>query len=468
MQDLREVDMKTRNFIFIRVYLVLAVLFIFSCNMPGLAPESEAENLRQTVQALSTSVADKNNAEEVNPTLVPTHEPALDTAEETVPPTEEIPATPIAHSLVPAQPGWVTRWFNDTDSSRTSNEGRAPGGDTFSKNIFERPFSANDMQFRPDLDINKAEVSSDDNFIYFTIYLNGVNPQTSNLSGNYGVELDTDYDGRGNYLILITNPDGTEWQMENVTAYKDSGKKVGGARPMSADGPTGYTGYDQTIFSLDNLSDPDAAWGRVSPKGSSTVELAFKRGLIGGRSSFLWSIWADDGVKDPSMYDYNDHFTLNEAGSPYQDANYPLKSLALVDSTCREIYNFTPTGDIPGLCAVPATATPVPPTVTPAPKLGSFSGVVFSDKNNNGSRDAGEGTWCLTVSIWYHEGSCSGAGIIAAVPLGGGCTFSQGNLPAGQYCVSASGYSFTTPKQVTVNVPAGGNASVLFGVAVAE
>jgi hypothetical protein len=256
--------------------------------------------------------------------------------------------------------------------------------------------------------------------------------------------------------------------MENVTAFKDSARKVGGARPMSSDAPAGYVGYDQKIFSLENLGDPDAAWGRVSPKGSSMVEIAFKRSLIGGSGQFLWSVWADDGVKDPEKFDYNDHFTLAEAGSSYKDANYPLKALSLVDSTCREVFNVTPTGDIPGLCALPPTVTPTikptVPTEPPPPSLGSFSGLVFSDNNNNGSREAGEGPWCSGVSIWYHEGPCSSVGLLAAVSKDASCNFSRGSLPAGQYCVSASGYEFTTPAQVTVNVPGGGNASVMFGI----
>lgn len=446
------------------VFLIPAILVIFSCNFPGFDSNSEADNLRLTVQALSTSVADDESAppEDKSP-ADQVVEPTLEGPSAS--PEPDIPPTPIPHSLVPAQPGWVARWFNDTDSSRTSGENRAPGGDTFSKNIYERPFTANDMAFRPDLDINKAEVSSDTNFIYFTLYLKGTNPQTSNLVGNYGVELDTDYDGRGNYLLLVSNPEGTEWQMENVTAYKDSGKKVGGTRPMSADAPSDYIGYDQTIFSLENLSDPDAAWGRISPKGNAIIELAFKRGLIGGKSSFLWSVWADDGVKDPAKYDYNDHFTVSEAGSPYKDANYPLKSLALVDSTCREIFNFTPTGDIPGLCALPPTVTPTPePTEVPPPSLGGITGMVFSDNNNNGSREAGEGPWCSGVSVHYYPGVCGTVGVIGAVALSGGCSFSTANLPAGPYCVEASGYQFTTPSEVNVNVPAGGNASVLFGI----
>ena len=450
-----------------KAFLLLVVLLIYSCNMPGFGPTDQEKNLQKTVEALSTAVAGKDGStpvpEQAQPAPADSQVPATSAPEPTA--TPEIPPTPIPHSLKPAQPGWVARWFTDTDSGRTSGENRAPGGDNFSKNIYERPFTANDMVFRPDLDLNKAEISSDSNFIYFTIYLKGTNPQTGGLQGWYGAELDTDMDGRGNYLILASNPTGTEWLMENVTAYKDLGKKVGGARPMNSDAPSDYVGYDQTIFSLQNLSDPDAAWGRVSPKGSSIVEIAFKRSLVGGAGQFLWSVWADDGVKDPAKFDYNDHITSSEAGSPYKDANYPLKALSLVDSTCREVFNFTPTGDIPGLCALPPTVTPTPePTDVPPPSPGSISGSVFSDNNNNGHREAGEGPWCSGVSVWYHNGPCSSAGILASIPMGGSCNFHVGSLPAGQYCVSASGYEFTTPRQVTVNVPAGGNAGVLFGI----
>jgi hypothetical protein len=83
------------------------------------------------------------------------------------------------------------------------------------------------------------------------------------------------------------------------------------------------------------------------------VDLAFKRSLVGGANMFLWNVWADDGVKNPASFDYNDHFSASEAGSPYKDADYPLKALALVDNTCRETYHFTPTADIPGLCSPP-------------------------------------------------------------------------------------------------------------------
>jgi hypothetical protein len=122
---------------------------------------------------------------------------------------------------------------------------------------------------------------------------------------------------------------------------------------MQPDPPTGYTGYDQVIFSVKDLEDPDAAWARISPKGSAIVDLAFKRSLVDGADKFLWNVWTDDGVKNPASFDYNDHFSASEAGSPFKGADYPLKALAQVDNTCRETYRFTPTTDIPGLCSPP-------------------------------------------------------------------------------------------------------------------
>jgi hypothetical protein len=56
---------------------------------------------------------------------------------------------------------------------------------------------------------------------------------------------------------------------------------------------------------------------------------------------------------DWSMFEFNDHFTLEQAGSPLKEdaKNYPLKALWGVDNTCRMPSGFTPsTGSMPGLC----------------------------------------------------------------------------------------------------------------------
>jgi hypothetical protein len=124
-------------------------------------------------------------------------------------------------------------------------------------------------------------------------------------------------------------------------------------------------GYETLVFDQGQGPDPDAAWIRRSPSNPSQIQIAFKHSLIGLDSEFLWGGWADEGVRQPGWFDYNDHFTLADAGSPIGgNNNYPLKSMASLDNTCRWGFGFTPTGSEPGVCYVPPTPTP---TSTPKP-----------------------------------------------------------------------------------------------------
>jgi len=85
----------------------------------------------------------------------------------------------------------------------------------------------------------------------------------------------------------------------------------------------------------------------------NVVELAFKNSLTGGeKGKFIWLPWSDADMLDWSLFDYNDHFTLEQAGYPKKDdlKNYPIKAIWGVDNTCRIPSGFTPTGSMPGLC----------------------------------------------------------------------------------------------------------------------
>ena len=146
------------------------------------------------------------------------------------------------------------------------------------------------------------------------------------------------------------------------------------SRPIFADAPNNADSYDQDLFSINNLQDPDAAWCRLI--SSSEVQIAFKQTIVNNPKIFLWGVWADDGVRQPNLLDYNDTFTLDQAGSPIKNSSqYPLKELYLVDNTCRESYGYEPAGNEYGLCPRPkptATSTPEPtstkkprPSITP-------------------------------------------------------------------------------------------------------
>jgi hypothetical protein len=64
---------------------------------------------------------------------------------------------------------------------------------------------------------------------------------------------------------------------------------------------------------------------------------------------------------DWSLFEFNDHFTFEQAGYPLKEdaKNYPIKAVWGVDNTCRVPSNFTPEGYMPGLCpsTIPVTGS---------------------------------------------------------------------------------------------------------------
>jgi hypothetical protein len=273
----------------------------------------------------------------------------------------------VTHSITPGNPGWVSQWWLDTDSSGTASQNRANGGDSLGVNLLERPFTAQDMTYRQDVDLGKVEISQDNTFYYFLLHLNGVHSESGTLDAFYGVELDLDKDGRGDLLLWARGDGSTAWNIDNVFVYSDENNDVGGSHAMLADAPSsGLNGYEKALFSPENLGDPDAAWKRVDPSDSNVMQLAIKKSLMNNTSTFMWSAWADDGVIDPGKFDYNDQFTLAEAGSPISGAaDYPLKAIFLADNTCRLAYGYEETRDDAWLCQ---RAVPTPEPVIAEPE----------------------------------------------------------------------------------------------------
>jgi hypothetical protein len=98
--------------------------------------------------------------------------------------------------------------------------------------------------------------------------------------------------------------------------------------------------------------DPDLAWVRLNPEEPNSLEIAFKADLT-KKTGYLWVIWADEGLQDPSRADYNDQFIFDEAGSPYPEHRYyPIQAIYQVDSTCRSWYGYEPVGDEVGICQI--------------------------------------------------------------------------------------------------------------------
>ncbi len=295
-----------------------------------------------------------------------------------VPPTDvptAIPPTPtveVIHVKLPGTPGTADRYLEDFDSSTFAAEHRTGGGDEYEVNRFERPFTAQQMDYLAAIDLKRAEVDADSTWYYWTLILKG-DADTTSGDTRYAVEIDTDLDGRGDFLVQAVSPIGSDWTSHGVRVYDDSDNSVGGTAPVAPD-PTKVTttGYEEIIYDQGVGEDPDTAFARVSPDSPSVVQFALKQSFLNDKGGFLWSAWAAQDKLGPAYYDYNDNFTLAEAGSPLTGADYPVKSVAAVDSTCRMPFGFSPTGSEVGLCIIPGrvrNCTPHPILMKPGDKM---------------------------------------------------------------------------------------------------
>jgi len=281
-------------------------------------------------------------------------------------PTPPATNTPtITHLLTPSDSPSVGIFIYDVESSGTAPEKRAPYGDSYKINRFERAF-LQDMTYVPDLDIVNANLSKDANFYYVSLLLIGTDPNNS-LGIKYGLEFDLNADGFGDILILAHPPYDLAWQTNNVQVFRDTNHDTGGLSGENSDAPITTNGYDSLVFDGQG-TDPDLAWVRIKAGEYSTLQFAFKRSLPG--SSFMMGALADAGLKDPGKLDYNDRFTEIEAGSPEKNETYyPLKALYAIDNTCREAFGFNPTGYEPQLCPKEPPPKKHVPGPTPSPTV---------------------------------------------------------------------------------------------------
>ncbi|MBL8062897.1 MAG: hypothetical protein JNK32_07760 [Anaerolineales bacterium] len=327
-----------------RIHVLFAVLifFIYAC---GASTTSQPTELPATAPAGET-------ATNVPPIVITaTHAPA---STATALPTE----IKVIHFFTPAPDAPVGRIVYDPDSSGTGiADKRAPYGDSFDLNFLERPF-LQDMTYAPDLDIVLFGLGQDTDFYYASIKMIGNDPNHS-MGIQFGVEIDSDKDGFGNFVVLAQPPFAAEWTTENVQAFADENHNTSGASPLRSDPHFLADGYETLIFDGANNfgGDPDLGWARLSPTEEATIQIAFKRNLAG--DEFMVSVLADAGLKDVKQLDYVDRFSEKEAGSPIKGVReYPLQSLFAVDNTCRMPVGFQPTGFEPMVCSSTVPPTP--------------------------------------------------------------------------------------------------------------
>lgn len=334
---------------------------MLACNITSQGPSPDDLNQTQIALGVQMTIMAQQQADATSP------------ANATTPPqTSSAPPAPTAtptvtHITRPDEQTRVRTWVSDVSSAALAPEKRAIG-DSLATNLLERPFTANEMEYRPYLDLTRVDIGEGGEWLYVTLYLEGTPPEDS--TAFYAIEIDIDRDGRGDWLIGGMVPPESTWTTDRVKVLRDTDNDVGGKAPMAAEAPlAGLNGYEEQVFDAGQGADPDAAWIRRDPQHPDRVQLAFKFALLQSNGTFLWNGWSDEGVQRFDWFDYNDHFTLEAAGSPQiGNDHYPLAALPLVDNTCRWSYGFEPTTAYPGLCPLP-TPTPTATAIacTPPP-----------------------------------------------------------------------------------------------------
>ncbi|MCE9645113.1 MAG: hypothetical protein K8S20_03855 [Chloroflexi bacterium] len=284
-------------------------------------------------------------------------------------PATAAPAAPtsIVHTLVPVNLSNAvdTGKAADQDSSKSASNNAAAGGDRFTFGEFERPFNANLMDvYFPYLDIQQAQIYQDEPWIHASIWLKGPDAN-GGLPGRYALEIDSNRDGKGDWLVLVSRPASGDWSTAGVQVWQDANQDVGGSTAMYSDeNMTSGDGFELKVFEDGIGSDPDLAWARISPEDPNLVELSVKLAAVDDDGKFLAGVWAGNDSLNPAVFDFNDHMTHAQAGASVRgfEVYYPIKGLSELDNTCRVAVGFSASGNEPGLCKNPAQPSPAGPS----------------------------------------------------------------------------------------------------------
>lgn len=271
---------------------------------------------------------------------------------------EATPAEPeIIHTTIPTEPAKNLGNASDNDEVNSSEDRDVNFGDDFVHNRFERPFTTNMAEYLPEIDIVNFSIGEDDNFFYVTLNLAGVINPGQPPSGHYAIELDSNIDGRGELLIVANPSFGSDWSTDGVQIFADDNGDIGGNDPKRSDPDYFGDGYEKLMFDSGVGANPDLGWARFADGKSPAIQIAFNKIIFPSTPTFMWSVWASASQFDTTKFNLHDSTVEDAAGSPdKQSSQYPIKSIAGIDNSCRVPVGFTATGLEPLGCPVAGVA----------------------------------------------------------------------------------------------------------------
>ena len=200
------------------------------------------------------------------------------------------------------------------------------------------------------LDIVKGHFGYDSQFAYFGIELfstlkvsqNGDTAEDFGESSYYRVRLSEDSEGAGG--LMLSGEAGADyakpgeyasWETTSIMGYLDTDRKVGGPDGITTvNEKDDRNGYEDKVISdgaVEAGNKPDILWSRYSGTGP-LVEFAldyvafndfFPDYAINPKDINDLVFEATRGLKGNSSYLWNDTYSLDEAGTPYDVDNQP-------------------------------------------------------------------------------------------------------------------------------------------------
>ncbi|MFM8875555.1 MAG: hypothetical protein ACKOGC_05740 [Anaerolineae bacterium] len=273
--------------------------------------------------------------------------------------TPEVPATeePIVHTTIPSEPAQTIGNASDNDEINSNETFDVNFGDDLSKNRYERPFTVGMGSYLPEIDIVNFSIGEDDNFYYVTLNLGGLATAGQAPTGYYAIELDGNVDGRGELLIVANPSFGTEWSTNGVQIFADDNGDIGGDNVELGDANYTGDGYEKLMFDSGVGANPDLGWARFVNGEKPAIQIAFNKVIFPSTPTFMWSVWASANPFETTKFNLHDTTTEEAAGSPdKQNSQYPIKSIAGIDNSCRVPVGFVATGYEPLGCPVQGVA----------------------------------------------------------------------------------------------------------------
>ncbi len=257
-----------------------------------------------------------------------------------------------------------THWFVNTGADRyNADEYERPTSQTYKNFTAEEILGtdselqlgktyyatdANNPAYYQYLDIVSGRYDFDSQYLYFAIELYGDKKVGSDgtevidfgESSYYNIRLGETDNANNSLLLSSQNPkDLTDtFQAKETFGYYDRNSDVGGTSITTVnENPGSLDGYEKEVIAdgkaKDANSDPELLFSRrnTNGEGKPIVEFAFDYKLynelfsgtdINPEDGLAYLVFeANRGTKDNANYLWNDKYTIQEAGTPYNDGN---------------------------------------------------------------------------------------------------------------------------------------------------